>query len=295
MSFAIVSDAACDLPKSYVEANQVEILPIHLRFGHEIANDVRDPALAMRFYRTYLEHKDIDAETAPYTPQETAAFFRRLLARYERILCITITSQRSHIHAHCTEARRLLNAGDRIEVIDSNSLFAGQAAVVAAAVEMREQGASFDEIVHEVRHCATIVEAFVMPYDLYYMRARARKRGDKSIGLLQYLAGQALDIKPIIHARGVETSVATKARGVQDALNEIFERAISVVDQGLRLPILPLAYAGNPKDITQLPKYRELELAAKAREVQLLVSIMSTTAGVYLGPGSFGFGFLPRA
>ncbi|HEY8554799.1 MAG TPA: DegV family protein [Burkholderiales bacterium] len=174
---------------------------------------MRDPTLAMRFYRTYLEHRDIDAETAPYTPQETAAFFRRLLTRYERILCITITSRRSRIYEHCNEARRLLNAGDRIDVIDSNSLFAGQAAVVAAAIEMREQGASFDEIVREVRHCATIVEAYAMPHDLYYMRARARRRGDKSIGLLQYLAGQALDIKPIIHARGAETAVVTKARG----------------------------------------------------------------------------------
>lgn len=297
MSFAIVSDAACDLPKEYIAGRGLHILPIHLRFGNQIADDVRDPNLAMRFYRTYIEHKDIDAETSPYSPQETAALFKRLLAHHERVLCITITRARSRIFDHAAQAAGLLKAageGGRVQVIDSNSLFAGQAAVVAAALELAAEGASFETVLKEVRALTAITRAYALPQDLYYIRARARKRGDKSVGFLQYMAGQALDIKPIILARGPQAETVNKVRGFKPAMAEMFERAVGVIRQGVRVPVLPLSYAGNPKEVLGYEGYRELEATARAHDVQLLLSVMSTTAGVYLGPGAFGFGYLPR-
>ena len=297
MSFAIVSDAACDLPKEYILGRQLHILPIHLRFGNQIADDVRDPNLAIRFYRTYIEHKDIHAETSPYSPQETAALFKRLLAHHERVLCITITRARSRIFDHAVQAAGLLKAageGGRVQVIDSNSLFAGQAAVVAAALELGAEGASFDTVLKEVKAFTAVPRAYALPQDLYYIRARARKRGDKSVGFLQYVAGQALDIKPIIFARGPQAETVDKIRGFQPAMVHMFERAIYAIKQGVRVPVLPLSYAGNPKEVLGHPGYRELEASARTLGVQLLLSVMSPTAGVYLGPGAFGFGFLPR-
>jgi DegV family protein with EDD domain len=297
MSFAIVSDAACDLPKEYIVRRQLHILPIHLRFGNQIADDLRDPNLAMRFYRTYIENKDIDAETSPYSPQETAALFKRLLAHHERVLCITITRARSRIFDHAVQAAGLLKGageGGRVQIIDSNSLFAGQAAVVAGALELAAQGADFDTVIREVKALTGVTRAYVLPRDLYYVRARARKRGDNSVGLLQYVAGQALDIKPIIHARGPQAETVHKIRGFAPALTEMFARAVAVIERGVRVPVLPLSYAGNPKEVVAHPGYRRLETVARARDVQLLVSVMSTTAGVYLGPGAFGFGYLPR-
>lgn len=297
MSVAIVADAACDLPKEFIATRNIHILPIHLRFGDQSATDTRDPSLALRFYRTYIEHKDINTETTPYTAQETASFLKRLLAHHEQILCVTITSARSKIHENVSQAAHHLRAAtatSRIRVIDSNSLFAGQAIIVAAAAELAAEGASLQDLLRAIEPLPSIVQGYAVPHDLYYIRARARKRGDKSVGLLQYLAGQALDIKPVIHARGPNTDVVEKLRGFDQAVTSVFDKAIAVIKQGLRFPVLALSYAGNPKEVTAFPRYRELEATAKAHAVQLLISVMSPTGGVYLGPGALTVGFLPK-
>lgn len=297
MSIAIVADAACDLPRDFITSRKIEILPIHLRFGDQTVTDVRDPSLAMKFYRTYIEHKDIDAETTPFSPQETTSFFKRLLAHHERVICITITRERSKIYEHAVYAANHLKSADgksAIHVIDSNSLFAGQAVVVAAAADLAAEGATFEQITRQIEPLPSVVQAYAVPEDLYYIRARARKRGDKSVGFLQYLAGQALDIKPIIHARGPHTDVVEKMRGFDQAVAAVFDKAIAIIKQGLRVPLLTLSYAGNPKEVVGFPRYRELAATAKSHGVQLLIAVMSPTGGVYLGPGALTLGFLPQ-
>lgn len=298
MNIAIVADAACDLPKDFIADHHIEILPIHLRFGKRSVTDVRDPDLALRFYRAYIAQKNIDAETTPLSPQETAAFFKRVLVHYDRILCITVTRQRSKIYENAVRAAihlRTSGGGSRVQVIDSNSLFAGEAVVVAAAVELAAEGATFERLVDEIRRLPPVVQAYATPQDLYYLRARARRRGDKSVGFLRYVAGQTLDIKPIIHARGPQTGVVEKARGFDQAVALMFDRAIATIKHGLRIPVLAVSYAGNPKEVLEFPKYRELAVTARSRRVKLLIAVMSPTGGVYLGPGALTFGFVPGA
>ena len=39
---------------------------------------------------------------------------------------------------------------------------------------------------------------YFVPSDLAYIRTRAMKRGEKSVGLATFLIGTALDIKPVL-------------------------------------------------------------------------------------------------
>ncbi|MCG8439849.1 MAG: DegV family protein, partial [Pseudomonadales bacterium] len=43
MKIGLVVDSGCDLPKDYIDANNILVLPVPIRIGKEIYVDDRDP------------------------------------------------------------------------------------------------------------------------------------------------------------------------------------------------------------------------------------------------------------
>ena len=60
----------------------------------------------------------------------------------------------------------------------------------------------------------------MVPRDLYYIRNRARKKGDRSVSLLSAALGTALDIKPVLHAYRGETGPVAKIKGFEAAAQQ---------------------------------------------------------------------------
>src|SRR3546814_3901774 len=69
--------------------------------------------------------------------------------------------------------------------------------------------------------------------DLHYLRARTRKRGDRSVSLLSATLGSALDIKPILHCNRGETGPVGKVKGTDAACERLFDFAGKRIRAGL--------------------------------------------------------------
>ena len=63
MKIGLVVDSGCDLPKDYLDANNILVLPVPIRIGKEIYVDDRDPQRARDFYTRHEVDKNHDAET----------------------------------------------------------------------------------------------------------------------------------------------------------------------------------------------------------------------------------------
>ncbi|KFA28815.1 hypothetical protein KW5_0108960 [Xanthomonas vasicola pv. vasculorum NCPPB 1326] len=81
-----------------------------------------------------------------------------------------------------------------LRVIDTLNLFAGQGITAVEAVFLRDQGQSVATIRTRLEHLAEHTYGYMIPRDLYYLRARARTKGDRSAGLICAALGSALDI-----------------------------------------------------------------------------------------------------
>ncbi len=62
-------------------------------------------------------------------------------------------------------------------------------------------------------HIANHSYGYMLPRDLYYLRARAKKKNDRSVSLFTAMLGSALDIKPILRCFRGETGPVGKVRG----------------------------------------------------------------------------------
>ena len=303
MKTGIVVDAACDLPYWYIHRHGLHVLPVALRLGDEVFLETRDPERTMGFYLRYAAARHLDAETFPHSVEEIAALFiNDLLPHYDRVLVITVSRTRSLLFANASEAARLVlrrhrsgsaqrRPGFHLQVLDSASVFSGQALLVHETVRLLDSGTAFGALSGLVSRLSERVHCLVVPADLSYLYQRGRQRGEQSIGWLGYRLGQVLDIKPLLlFRRGNSESVGTE-RHFDRALGSLFGRVMAAMEVGLLIQAVTLSFAGHPQQLQQHPAYREFQRQAEARGIEVLVSMMGSPAGLYLGPGAVSLAY----
>ncbi|MDS4021540.1 MAG: DegV family protein [Candidatus Competibacter sp.] len=307
MRTGIVIDSACDLPQDYIQSHNIHVMPISLHFGFDIFKDMRDPEATQAFYRKYLSEKTLDAETAPFSMEQIRELFlEKLVLKYDRVLVVTIAQTRSPIFENATEAsfailkryrekrRQAGMAGSfYMAVLDSKTLFTGEGVLVHEAVRLlEEQNIPFGTLRNIIEQLSQQVHGYLVPDDLFYIRHRASKKGEKTVGLLGYHLGTLLDIKPIIGFHRGESQVIDKERGFDHALIKLFEMVRRAIDQGLATRIVNASYAGDLEVIRRKRAFVEFERYARERGIEVLLSIMSTTAGINVGPGAFALAYI---
>jgi len=302
----IVVDSACDLSADFISQNDIKILPIAVRFGDQDFVDRRDEAETVALYKREFDRRGIDAETVPFSVEQiTDLLATRIAPNYDSALLLTITSTRSPIFSN---ARRALfmnlgvfkqarqEAGKEeyfpVRVLDTETLFTGEAIIAHEAVRLvREQGLSLNKLTSPLEKLSRKIYAYLIPRDLYFVHKRAKKKGDKSIGWLSYKLGNMLDVKPIIQAHRGETEPIMKASGFDGALKKLLEHTMRQIKQGLSKPLVVMSYAGDLNEIRSNPVIKEFIGFAQLNKVEVMISVMSTTAAVNVGAGSFSLAF----
>jgi DegV family protein with EDD domain len=305
MRIGLVVDSACDLPFDYLRQNDIAVLPITVRIGNEMLADYRDEAATLAFLHAHVAEHGAGAETMPFTVEQIQTLFlEKLVIDYDYVFCMTITKTRSPIFDNAQQASfAILNnyrqprvdAGHdtpfALRVVDTQNLFAAQGVTAVEAVRLREAGEGAPKIRARLEHLALHTHGYMVPRDLYYLRARARKKGDRSVGLLSAALGSALDIKPVLHANRGETGPVAKIKGFEPAAQAVFTHAIRRIQKGLMTPTVCMSYGGELDEMRALPGYEDLRAACAAHNVELFESVMSLTGMVNVGKGAVVVGF----
>lgn len=305
MRVGVVVDSACDLPAEYLEQQGIEVLPINLQLGGERSLDVRDPHATIDFYTRYATKRQPAQTAPPTTEQIITALSERAATHFDRLLVVTISSTRSKIYEHITKAqlpllhalrqkrnREQIKGSFFLRVHDSKTLFTGQAVLVHEMLRLLcEEQLEFEELCRRADALSERIHAYLIPRDLYYVRNRSSQKGESSVGWLRYQAGTLLDIKPIIRAHQGDTEAVMTARGFDQAIEKLLAVAVDAIEKGLKVNAIALSYAGDPKEMARHPLIRRFHDYALGNGIELLESVMSTTAGVHVGPGALSLAY----
>ncbi|MEQ1439220.1 DegV family protein [Fontimonas sp. SYSU GA230001] len=297
MRIGVVADASCDLPPEFFREHGIHILPITIRLGDEQLVDTRDPEQTLRFYAEQLAAKGYDAETQPLSADQIRELFLdRLVLDYDYVFCITITATRSPIFENATKASFAILSDYKatrsgagvggpfaLRVVDSRNMFSGTGVLVAEAAKLARAGAPPNDIRRRLDELREHICGYMVPGDLYYIRNRAIKKGEKSVGLISYAIGSALDIKPVILCYRGETQPIANIRSHERAVERMLIHVAHQIELGIDTRHVCVSYGGDPTEIPTLPGYERLAAAARSQGVELLSSIMSATAAVNAG------------
>lgn len=305
MRIGIVVDSACDLPQDFIEQHNIVLLPITVRIGEAVLADHRDEQATLSFLHVHVAEHGAEAETIPFSVNQIRdLFLGKLVIDYDHVFCMTITKTRSPIHDNAMQASFAIlndykpvrqaagfNSPFALRVLDIQNLFAAQGVTAVEAVRLRDSGASVQQIRERLELLANNVHGYMITRDLYYMRARARHKGDRSVGLISAALGSALDIKPVLHGYRGETGPVAKIKGFDNAVKKLFDFVGQRVKGGLMTPTVCISYGGELADLQALPGYAMLRETCQAHGVDVFEAVMSLTGMVNVGKGAVTIGF----
>ena len=309
MRIGLVVDSACDLPGDYLRQHGVTLLPVTVHIGEDSLTDMRDEQATLQFLHSHIAERGADAETSPFSVQQIQELFLgRLVIDYDYVFCLTTTKTRSGIFENATQAsfailgeyRPIRAAAGKdtpfaLRVIDSQNVFAGQGVTAVEAVRLIEAGEGAAKIRARLEYLAMHTHAYMVATDLHYLRARTRKRGDRSVSLLSATLGSALDIKPILHCNRGETGPVAKVKGLDTAARRLFDFAAARVRSGLMTPTMCLSYGGKLEEMRAFAGYEELRATCSEHNIEFFESVMGLTGMVNVGKGALCVGFAAEA
>jgi len=305
MRIGLVVDSACDLPGDYLRNHDITILPITVRIGDEIREDQRDERVTLDFLHSHVAERGAEAETMPFTvDQITELFLRKLVIDYDYVFCMTITRTRSPIYDNALQAsyailndyRPMRSAAGHdtpfaLRVVDTQTLFAAQGITAVEAVRLIAAGEGAPKIRARLENLAMHTYGYMIPRDLFYLRARARTKGDRSVGLVSAALGSALDIKPVLRGYRGATEPIGKIKGFENAVQRLLAHTGDRVRRGLMTPTVCLSYGGELDEMRALPGYDDLRVTCQSYNVEMFESVMSLTGMVNVGKGALVVGF----
>jgi DegV family protein with EDD domain len=273
---AIVVDSTADFPDAPQRFANWHVVPLYVRFGDESYRDYVELSPA-DFYTRLRTATDLPTTSQP-TPGDFLAVYEQL-GGYERIYSIHIAGRLSGTVESARRASAELE-GDRVRVIDSGTASAAIAMLGLAIQRRLERGTTDEELDALVAHYRGDAGLLFTVDTLEYLRRGGR------IGRARALAGQLLNVKPILTITDGEVVPLARVRGNQKAFQEFVRR----FDEGAG-PDGPelkvgIAHADAPERERAL---RELVGRTRPQAEIEIAGMLGPVVGTHAGPGTVGF------
>jgi DegV family protein with EDD domain len=272
---AIVVDSTADFPEAPQRFPNWRVVPLYVRFGDESYRDYVELG-PEEFYARLRTAPELPTTSQP-TPEDFVAVYEEL-AGFERIYSLHIAGRLSGTLESARRAAAEANA-DHARIVDSDTASAA-IAMLGLAVQRRLERGTTDEEIDELIARYRREAGLLFTVDTLEFLARGGR-----IGRARALAGQMLNVKPILTITEGEVVPVKRVRGNQKALAE-FGRAFregTRDEPGLRVGI---AHADARERADALA-----ELVREARpqaEIEVLTTL-GAVIGTHAGPGTVGF------
>jgi DegV family protein with EDD domain len=271
---AIVLDSTADYTDEARHFPNWRVVPLYVRFGDESYRDYVD--LSPDDFYARLRTTPMLPTTSQPTPGDFLTTYEGLRG-YARVFSLHISAKLSGT-AQSAETAAAQLGGDQVRVIDTDSV-SSTIALLALAIQRRlERGTTDEEI-------DALIERFRSDYGILFTvdTLEFLARGGR-IGRARKMAGQLLNVKPILAIRQGEVLPEKRVRGSQRSLEEIVELVVARTSDGPELRI-GLAHADAPG------RADALEALFRARRPNATVEVrtsLGAVVGAHAGPGTVG-------
>lgn len=215
MKMKLFADSACDLPLSFFQENNVQLIPLQVHIGDEEYLDL-ETIQPETVYDAINSGKM--PKTSQASPQRFEQVFTELAKSGESGLYIAFSSELSGtyqtavmIHDQVKEEYPDLD----LTIIDSKCASIGYGLCVQVAAKLLNEGKTKEEIIENVTfHCEHMEHLFTVE-DLDFLA-----RGGRLSKASAFLGG-LLNIKPLLHVEDGKLVPIEKIRGKKKLLKRI--------------------------------------------------------------------------
>ena len=272
---AIVVDSTADFPEAPQRFPNWRVVPLYVRFGDESYRDYVELG-PEEFYARLRTATELPTTSQP-TPQDFLATYEEL-AGFERVYSLHIASRLSGTFESARLAADELGGG-RVRMVDTETASAAITMLGLAIQRRLEAGTTDDEL-------DKLIDRYKQEHGLLFTvdTLEFLARGGR-IGRARAMAGQLLNIKPILTITEGEVVPVKRVRGNRKAMQEFVHEFTSKTIDGPGLKV-GIAHADAPERAEALRKMVRAERPQAEIEV---VTVLGPVVGTHAGPGTVGF------
>jgi len=270
MVVKIVTDSLSDITGDLVGDLGITVVPLYVRFGETVYKD-RVEITSEEFYSRLVSESTLPSTTQP-TPNDFLEVYEALAKETDEILVIVVSSKLSGTYQSATQAKEMVKAKCRIEVVDSLSVAMNMGLIVISTVNAVKAGASLDEAANLAR--GAIERSHLVAYfdTLKYLAKGGR------IGKASGLLGSLLSVKPILTIKEGEMAPLTRVRSSSAGIDYLYNYAAGFSN----IELMAVEHCTTPDNADQLVE-RLGEIYPKER---IYRSVISPVVGTYAGPNA---------
>ncbi len=277
---AVVTDSTTYLPADLIKKHNISIAPQVLIWGDQTYKDGVD--IQSQEFFTRLKTAKVMPTTAQVAVISFQEIFQDLVNKDYEVLALLVSSKLSGTVQSAAQAKDLMGtAGDKVHVVDSQSVAMALGFQALAVARALEGGASLKNAVDLAEKSHEYTGVFFAVDTLEFLHRGGR------IGSAQRFLGTMLNMKPILaiqdgRVEGIER-IRTKSKAHDRILELVIEKTKG--KSPIRLATL---HANAAEDAKALLARAELEL----KPIESVFTEVSPTVGTHAGPGTVGLAFM---
>ena len=280
----LVVDEGADLPQEIIEKHQMAVVPVKMDWpdlenlpGENTFQKMRE-----------AEKRGIKSfgKTSQPSPKDFLEAFKKQLERFDKIICITLTSKLSGTYNSANQAKNILPPEDqkRVFIVDSLNASCGEALSTLKAIDLVGQGKEIEEIVKELEELIPQVRLYAMLEDPKWIEASGRI---SSTIASWFRRMQKIGVRPILGIKkGVMKPIGIKAgaKDIPTALFRQFEAKTKKLRNQNKKIRVAITHGDDSEGAQRLKEMIEKEL--EGTEVAF-INLIDNVLGVLVGPGAF--------
>jgi DegV family protein with EDD domain len=157
----VTEDVASILPK-ILERYQIELAKT--KFDWPELEKIEGENIYQKIKKAYEMKIETRPRTSQAMPKDYFDAYKKQLQRFDKVLCLTITSKISGCYNSAIQAREMLseNERERVFVFDTLHGAAGQALFVLRAIELIQEQREIEEIIEELKKLILKTQTYVI-------------------------------------------------------------------------------------------------------------------------------------
>ncbi len=271
MSTAIVTDSTADIPIVLAEKLNIKVVPAILMMEGQSFEDGQG-FTREEFYKLLPEMNPLPTTGTPSVGAFESVYQNLLDQGIQQIISIHVASLLSGIYTTANIAAQ--SFGERVQVIDSESLSMGFGYQVIAAAESAVQNTPLENIINQIKNTRKNTRLIAMLDTLEYVHRSGR------VGWARARIGSLLRIKPFIEVKDGQVFSLGQARTRRKGIIQLRKL---LHEQG-DLERLAILHTNAEDEAQSFLKTIGWEIPSDP-----LVVNVTTIIGTHVGPNGLGF------
>jgi DegV family protein with EDD domain len=270
----ITADSICDLPKDFITAHNIPLMPLIINMDGEAFDD--GDGIAEKIY-AFVDKTHQTPKTAARSVGDYKDFFTKHKPAKGSLIHFSISAELSASYQNALLASKELKG---VFVLDSRSLSAGTGLLVIYAAELANKGIPAEEIFKTVTARIPEVECSFLTKHLTYLH-----RGGRCSGLSRFLA-TTMAIRPQIIMVNGKLLAGKKYMGIY---NLCLKKYANDILNTFKNPDLNYCFVTHTKmdDPNIVEEIKKL-VRAKYKFVNVIDTVASGTITSHCGPNTLG-------